>query len=60
MNLYKITLDEGEEDFYVIANTKYDALGYLLKSGKVGNDENVLNQLQFWAEVEVREGAVLS
>lgn len=59
MNLYRITLDEGEEDFYVIAKTKYDALGYLLKSGKVGKDESILNRLQFWEEAKVREGVVL-
>ena len=59
LNLYHITLDQGEEDFYVIAKTKYDALGFLLKSGKVGKNEDVLNQLQFWDETEAKEGAVL-
>jgi len=59
-NLYHITLDEGEEDFYVIANTKYDALGFLLKSEHVGNDESVLDRLTFWGETKAIIGAVLS
>jgi len=59
LRLFKITLDEGEENFFVIAKNKYEAIGHLLKSGKLGDDESVIDQLSFWGEVEAKEGAVL-
>ena len=59
MKLYRITLDEGEEDFYVIAESKWMALGYLLEAEN-GVGEDCLNRLQFWGETEVKNGAILS
>lgn len=59
MKLYHITIDRGEEDFFIIANSYYEAIGLLIKSDN-GFDDSDIDRFSLWGETEVKIGAILS